>query len=374
MITSQFTIRAVAIGAMAMALAACGGGGYDPSSPPAPPAGARYVATNLVSDVSVANTPGTGQTDAHLVNPWGIAFQGGQSSVWVTNNGSSTSTLFNNQDLTMLRLIVAVPAQSTSSARPTGAVFNSGNGFAVTQEGRSGIGRFIFASEGGTLSAWAPTLGLETSVLAFDSAAAGAMYTGLVKTTDAVGDVLFAADFHNRVVDGFDANFRKFATDGGFVDADLPAGYAPFGIQAIGALVYVAYARQDAQARAPVSGAGLGLVNIFDNTGHLLKRLIQSGGPLDAPWGMAIAPANFGVFSNALLVANSGDGKINAFDAASGRFLGTLTKPDAAALAIDGLRGLAFGNGASGQPTDTLFFTAGPGAGRHGIYGRINNQ
>ena len=371
----QITTRPIVIGAIAIAMAACGGGSDGGSSPREPAAGTRYAATPLVSDTAVANTPNSAvHTDGHLLNPWGIAFFGGQSSVWVTNNGSSTSTLFDGQDLALPRLVIAVPADSPSGTRPTGVVFNSGNGFEVTQGGRTGVSRFIFAGEHGSLSAWTPTLGLETSIMVFNGSPAGSMYTGLAKAAVGVDGFLFAADFHNRVVDGFNADFLMTPTAGGFADANLPAGYAPFGIQAVGDSIYVAYAKQDAQARTPVSGAGLGLVSTFDSAGHLIKRLIPAGNSLDAPWGMAIARANFGVFSRALLVANSGDGKINAFDAASGQFLGSLTRPDGAPLAIDGLRGIAFGNGAAGQPSNTLFFTAAPGGGRHGIYGRIDNQ
>ena len=372
--TWQITASAIAFGA-AVTLSACGGGGTGGSSPPGNTVGTRYVATILISDDGAAHLPNLAPTiDPRLVNPWGIAFSG-RPEVWVTINGTLKSALYESRDYSLPPLDIAAPAGSAAGARPTGVVFNSGNGFEVTQGDRFGVSRFIMASEGGTLSAWAPPLGIETSVLVYDGSPEGAMYTGLVKTAGAGGDdVLFATDFHNRVVDGFNAGFLKFATAGGFVDPDLPEGYAPYGIKAVGAAIHVAYARQDAQRLAPVSGAGLGLVNTFDSAGRLIRRLIPSGSVLNAPWGMAVAPANFGVFSNALLVANAGDGKINAFDAASGQFLGTLIGPDGAALAIDGLRGIAFGNGAEGQPTHALFFTAGPDSGRHGVYGRIDNQ
>jgi uncharacterized protein (TIGR03118 family) len=193
---------------------------------------------------------------------------------------------------------------------------------------------------------------------------AAAVYTGLVKTT--VGesdDILLATDFHNGVIDGFGTDFRKLAGADRFVDPALPAGYAPFGILAHGELIHVAYAKQDGQARAPQFGAGLGMVNTFDTAGRLMKRLIPVGDSLNAPWGMAIAPATFGPFSGTLLIANSGDGAIHAFDPASGRSLGALTRPDGSVLAIDGLHRIAFGNGAAGLPTTALFFAAGPTAG-----------
>jgi uncharacterized protein (TIGR03118 family) len=354
-------------GILALILAACGGGGTDTPSP----AASRYAATILIADTAVAS--GAARTDAKLVNPWDLAFSG-QAAVWVTNNGSSSSTFHDIADAAR-QLLIGSPSGSTASARPTGVAFNSGNGFEVTQDGRTGVARFIVASEGGTLSGWAPALGLEAAVLAFDGSAAAAVYTGLVKTTmGGSDDILLAADFHNRVVDAFGTDFRKLAGAGRFVDPALPAGYAPFGILAHGELIHVAYAKQDDQAHAPQFGAGLGMVNTFDTAGRLMKRLIPVGDSLNAPWGMAIAPAAFGALSGALLVANTGDGAIHAFDPASGRSLGALTGPDGAVLAIDGLHRIAFGNGAAGLPTNALFFAAGPDGGRHGVFGRIDLQ
>jgi uncharacterized protein (TIGR03118 family) len=200
------------------------------------------------------------------------------------------------------------------------------------------------------------------------------VYTGLAMTPQGVDSVLLAADFHNGVVDTFAADFMRRPADGRFLDADLPAGYAPFGIAAQGDAIYVAYAKPDASATLPQAGAGLGLVDVFDGAGRLIRRLVPTGGALNAPWSLALAPAGFGAFSGALLVANAGDGTIAAFDTASGRALGALTRPDGAVLAIDGLHGIAFGDGALGQPTHTLFFTAGPQGGRHGVFGRIDPQ
>jgi uncharacterized protein (TIGR03118 family) len=162
------------------------------------------------------------------------------------------------------------------------------------------------------------------------------------------------------------------STAGGFVDPTLPAGYAPFGIQAIGGSIVVTFAKQDAAAHDDVAGAGLGIVDVFDSSGHFVKRLVDAGGLLNAPWGLALAPANFGPFSNALLVGNFGDGKINAFDATTGAPMGTLTNAAGMPIAIDGLWGLAFGNGINAQPTNTLFFSGGPSDETHGVFGRID--
>jgi uncharacterized protein (TIGR03118 family) len=326
----------------------------------------------LVSDAAASNTPnGTARTDAHLVNPWGLAV-GVQSAVWVASAGTSTSTLYENQDLAAPRLVVANAAPQADTSRPTGAVFNIGNGFEVTQANRSGTSRVILTHGDASLSAWAPGVSLESTVQVFDGAASGAMYTGLAKLSTEAGDVLLVADFHNRAVDRIDSAFARVTGAGGFVDADLPAGFAPFGIQVAADRIYVAYAQQDALARAPARGMGLGLVNVFDGTGRLVKRLVAAGSRVNAPWGMAIAPGDFGAFSHALLVANTGDGTITAFDTASGQFLGALAGTNGTVLVIDGLHGIAFGNGSAGQPSNALFFTAGPDGGRHGLYGRID--
>jgi uncharacterized protein (TIGR03118 family) len=166
-------------------------------------------------------------------------------------------------------------------------------------------------------------------------------------------DFIYASDFHNGVVDVYDANFALVTTNpGAFTDPNLPAGFAPFGIQAIGNQIYVSYAMQDPAKEDDVKGAGLGVVNVFDTAGVLVKRLIATGGKLNAPWGMAMAPADFGKFSNALLVANFGDGMINAFDPATGNPLGTLYRPSRSNITIDGLWGIAFGNGSTrSRPT-----------------------
>ncbi len=350
-------------------LAACGGGaGYGGSTSAPAAADSRYAATLLVAD-----QPGAVQLDAQLSNPWGLAVGGG-SALWLTSPGTAHSRLLNAGDLSLPALDVAVPLQSEASARPTGAAFNPGNGFEVSADGRGGVARFIVASEGGTLSGWAPSLGLERALVAFDGSAAGAVYTGLAMTPQGVDSVLLAADFHNGVVDRFGADFSRQPADGRFVDPDLPAGYAPFALAALGERVYVAYAKPDASGHGPHAGAGLGLVNVFDLGGRLLQRLVPAGGALNAPWSLALAPAGFGAFGGALLVANGGDGTVAAFDPASGRSLGALTQPGGAVLAIDGLHGIAFGSGAAGLPTQTLFFTAGPQGGRHGVLGRIDLQ
>lgn len=360
-----------------LALSACGGGGGYGGAPgmPAMPGGngMSYAATILVSDFVSPNNPYSApHVDGHLVNAWGIAFNP-QGFVWVANAGTSSSTLYDGNGVPQ-SLVVSIPAGIAGPASPTGIVFNASTGFQVTQGGMTGPSVFIFAGQAGTLSGWSPTVNATNAVTAFDGAAAAKVYKGLAHASLGGVDFLYATDFHNGVVDVFDANFNKLSTPGAFTDPSLPAGYAPFGIQAIGNSIYVSFAKQDAQAHDQVDGAGLGAVDVFDLSGTLVKRLVPAGGALDAPWGMAMAPANFGPFSGALLVANFGNGKIDAFDPATGALLGVLSVPGGAAIAIDGLWGIAFGNGINSQPTNTLFFTAGPASQAHGVYGRIDSQ
>jgi uncharacterized protein (TIGR03118 family) len=354
----------------AVLMTACGGGG-DSAPMSGGTTGTAYVATNLVSDFGVTSNPyASANVDTHLVNAWGIAFNP-NGFVWVANAGTSTSTLYDGNGAPQ-SLVVAIPAGTAGAASPTGIVFNATTDFVVSQAGLSGASPFIFVGEAGTLSGWSPGVNLNNAIKVFDGAAAGAVYKGLALASSGGANFLYATDFHNARIDVFDGTFAKVAVAGGFTDPTLPAGYAPFGIQAIGGSLYVTFAKQDAAAHDNVSGAGLGLVDVFDATGHFVKRLVDVGGALNAPWGMTQAPANFGPFSNALLVANFGDGKINAFDASTGALLGTLSNGGGVPIAIDGLWGIAFGNGINSQPVNTLFFTGGPSDETHGVYGRID--
>jgi uncharacterized protein (TIGR03118 family) len=348
-------------GLTACMLAACGGGDDGGSMPPP---GASYVATALITD-TVLPAYGQTHTDSLLVNPWGIAFNP-QGFVWVANNGSDSSTLYDGNGVPQSTIV-------TTPAAPTGIVFNPTTDFGIAQGAASGVPPFIFATEDGALAAWAPDVDAGAALQIFDGSSLGASYKGLALATQNGAGFLYAADFHGGVIDMFDGGYNLVAAPGGFADPNLPAGYAPFGIQTIGDEIFITYAQRAAQGDEEVTGAGLGIVDVFDTSGNLLQRLV-TGGVLNAPWGIAKAPANFGDFSNALLVANFGDGTINAFDFETGAFLGTLSDPDGNFIVIDGLWGIAFGNGVNGQPSNTLFFTAGPNAETHGLYGRIDVQ
>ena len=258
----------------------------------------------------------------------------GSAPAWVANNATQTSTLYDGNGKPQpqpaaSQLIVNLAAGANGAFNPTGIVANSSTtDFVVTAATKSGSSAFIFDGEGGMIAGWSPSVDRTHAVTVYTDPN-GAVYKGLAIAKNAGALFLYATDFHNNKIDVFDTHFAKQATSAtafAFTDPAIPAGYAPFGIQAInngasGATqIYVTYAQQVApDNHVNATGAGLGYVDIYDTNGVLIKQLI-AGGALNAPWGLALAPADFGTFSNALLVGNSGDGKINAYDAA-GRYL-----------------------------------------------------
>jgi uncharacterized protein (TIGR03118 family) len=345
-------------------------------------AATAFSLTKLVADAP----GGTGvNVDANLVNPWGISIPSGNFPAWVANNHSQTSTLYDGDGKAQPKaapLIVQFAAGAGGTTfDPTGIVFNGGTDFTVTSAGISGVAKFIFDGEGGMIAGWSPAVDLTHAVTMYTDAA-GAVYKGLAIAQNNGKSFLYATDFHNGKVDVFNAAFVKQATSATaftFADPAIPAGYAPFGIQAIpgsgvaGATqIFVTYAQQQAPDNHDnANGAGLGYVDIFDTNGKLIKQLVAKGA-LNAPWGIALAPADFGTLSKMLLIGNFGDGKINAFDPASGAFMGSVNDSTGAAIATPGLWGLAFGNDADNQPHNTLFFAAGPNDEANGSYGRID--
>jgi uncharacterized protein (TIGR03118 family) len=323
-----------------------------------------YQRTDLVFDTKTGQT---GQpADPDLVNPWGLV-AGPSTPWWVANNGTGTSTLYNGAGM-KIPLTVNVPGA------PTGTVFNGGSGFVVSDGTNSGPARFLFASEDGTISGWNPFVPppppSHQAFVAVDNSGSGAVYKGLAIASTTGGDFLYAANFHAGTVERYDSSFSPAGT---FTDASLTAiGFAPFNVQLIGTTLYVAFAKQDADKHDDVAGPGLGFVDAFDTSGNLLRR-IASGGSLNAPWGLAIAPANFGPFSGRLLVGNFGDGKINGYDLRTLKFKGQLGDGTGQPITIDGLWALQFGNGNAAGPTNTLFFTAGIVHETHGLFGSIKS-
>jgi len=325
--------------------------------------GQPYQQTNLVSDIAgVAE-----RVDSHLVNPWGIVASP-NNTIWVADNGTGVSTLYSPSGAKAPpnnALVVTIPPSqsSTEGGNPTGIVFNSTGGFVVSEDNRSGPSFFIFVSEDGVISGWNPQVALDHAVIAIDHGNREAIYKGAALGTTPNGAArLYVTNFHAAKVEVYDENFAQIQIAGRFVDPTIPNGFAPFGIANINGLIYVTYAKQDADAEDDVAGNGLGFVSVFDTQGNFIKRLI-SRGALNAPWGLALAPHNFGPFGDALLVGNFGNGRINAYNPNTGAFLGHLTKPTGL-LAIDGLWGLFFID-------NHLYFTAGIADEEHGLFGVI---
>jgi uncharacterized protein (TIGR03118 family) len=357
----QWTHRWLWIVGSGAVLAACGGGGGGGGGGSMGPAPNSFTVTNLVSDGSVM----AAHTDSALKNPWGVAF--GPGPVWVANNHTNTLTAYDGSGATAAPAI-NVPPGTRGDAAPTGMVSNSTGDFKISDT--AGPAVYIFDGEGGTIAAWAPSLGAN-AVTKYDDGAGGAIYKGLALAVAGGANRLYAADFHNNKIDVFDQNYQKVSLPAGrFVDAALPAGFAPYNVQNIDNKLYVAYAKQDADAEDQTCGPGLGAVDVYDPDGNLIQHF-ASGVPLNAPWGMTLAASTFGPFAGDLLIGNFCDGAINAFDPISGTFKGALKNPSGGTIQIPGLWGLAFGNGALNQSRDALYFAAGINDENNGVYGAI---
>ncbi len=310
----------------------------------------------LVSD-QVGEAP---LVDKNVVNAWGLALSP-TGPLWVANNGTNTATVYaggvNGATPTKVPLTVDVNTDG-----PTGQVFNDTAGFVIPGSTKA---LFIFDSEEGDITAWNSSLGTKAAVVAHVE---GANYKGLAILHLGAAAFLLAADFHNARIDVFDAAFHRVPdASASFTDPGLPKGFAPFNAFTVGAAVYVAYAMQDEDAEDEVAGRGLGFVDRFDGLTGRVER-IASRGTLNAPWGMAIAPASFGKFAGALLVGNFGDGHIGAYR--GGDFLGLLRMRRGGAVRVDGLWALQPGTAATGG-AGTLWFSAGPDEETHGLVGEI---
>ncbi len=353
--------RIVALGATAALLI----GATGPVAARNPNADNTYRVTPLVSDVPGA----AAHTDANLVNGWGIT-AGPTTPWWVSDNGTDTSTLYDGSGIARPLVVSVVGA-------PTGTVFNVTGDFAVSAGGATAPARFLFATESGTIQGWnpgvPPPLTSTQAQPAADRSGVGAVYKGLAIGSSGGRNYLYATDFHNGRVDVFDGTFTPQAWAGAFVDPGLPAGYAPFGIADLGGTLYVTYAKQDADRRDEIAGEGFGFVSAFGTDGSFIGR-VASGGELNAPWGLAWAPSDFGRFSGDLLVGDFGDGRIHGFamtpDGWEDR--GPVKGSDHRPVVIDGLWGLGFGNGSASGPTTTLYFAAGPDGENHGLFGSIS--
>jgi uncharacterized protein (TIGR03118 family) len=346
-----------------------------------------YQQTNLVSDIQgLAPNPPNGQPDAQLVNPWGL-IASSTSPWWVSDNNAGVSTLYNGQGVKQ-GLVVNIPSPVSGVAgTPTGVVFTGASGFTFQAKGRKTGSVFTFVTEDGTIVAWGP--GINPQDLPNDAfvvvdnstnptAATGAVYKGATIAQMTAGGpfFLYVANIRSGRIEVYDTIFNPVnlaGQDGGgddqaFVDREIPDGFAPFNVQEVNGNLYVTYAKQNATKHDDFDFPGFGYVDKFSPKGKLLQRL-KHGPWLNAPWGVALAPANFGFFSNHLLIGNAGSGQIAVYDVDSGRFDGLLRDTIGHAIQNDRLWALRFGNDHAAGPSNWLFFTAGISDETHGLFG-----
>ena len=341
-----------------------------------------YLPTDLVSD-----QPGVAQvTDPTLVNAWGLSLSPTNGAFWISANGMGLSELYGgnvNGSAISQPFKVAIPGDD-----PSGQVFAGiANNFVVSGVNASGAptsgaAAFIFASESGNITGWNPGVfpskpgapGVSTNAITGFSATDGAIYKGLALAQMNGANYLYATDFHNGKIDVLNSQFQKVTLGtngfGNFTDPNLPAGYAPFDVAFLNGKLYVTYAKQDADKGDDVAGAGHGFIDVYETNGQLDGRLVSKG-DLNSPWGMVIAPSTFGQFGGDLLVGNFGNGMIHAYNPTTGKEMGTLMESPGNPLVIDGLWGLAFGNGKTAGDANALYFTAGPDHESHGLFGKI---
>jgi uncharacterized protein (TIGR03118 family) len=350
----------------------------------------QYQQTNLVSDIM-----GMAPTfDSNLKNPWGITRSPDGSPWWVANNNSGTSTLYDGTGaiipINKTGIVIVPPpgfAPGTQSA-PTGIVFNgSATDFQVTPNGPGA--HFIFATEDGTISAWAGGVSATLEVDNSDKGSAnGAVYKGATSGEVNGKKFLYVTNFRSAKVEVYDTNFKRVHlnddafnpnANGDGDDRDsrgehiadrIPAGFAPFNIQNIGGTLFVTYAKQDSLRHDPVGGDGFGYVEIFTPEGKHIGQL-EHGDWMNAPWGVVWTTRDYGEFSNAILVGNFRSGWIAAFNGFTHKFLGFVRNPDNSLMFIDGIWSLTFGNDGTAGPANTLFFSAGINNELDGLFGTI---
>ncbi|WP_245435447.1 TIGR03118 family protein [Microvirga calopogonii] len=327
-----------------------------------------YTQTNLVSDGFLP----AAHIDPNLINPWGVA-SSHTGPFWVSDNGTGVTTIYDGKGAPVSidghsSITIAAPPGQTDPSAPTGQVFNyTHRGFNISSNGHTGSARFLFATENGTISGWNPNVDSGSSVIAVDKSASDAVFKGLAIGSTHGHTYLYAADFHNGVVDVFNNHFHQVKH---FTDHNLPDGYAPFNVQALNGHLFVTFALQDADKKDDVAGPGHGYVDEFDFSGHLLHR-VASQGPLDSPWGLAIAPSGFGKFAHDLLVGNFGDGRINAYDPHDFHFIGTVDDPSGNQVVIGDLWALVPGNRGPNSDPHSIYFTAGVQDEAHGLFGKL---
>lgn len=329
---------------------------------------AQYHLTNLDSN----QIGKAGRADPLLVNAWGLVHAPG-SPWWISDENSGWSTLYGAAGkIEGLRVSIptagngpSLPTGANGPGSPTGIVFNGTVGTTNEFQVQGWAAIFIFATLDGTISGWAPQSNPNQAIIAVDNSSTKASYTGLAITNKPSGNFVYAADNANNKVDIYDANFNFVSS---FTDSTLPTGFVVFGVRDINGLVYVTF--------ASVTGGSGGFVEQFREDGTPVrpgKPLIQ-GLPLNQPWGIVVAPSNFGPLSNTILISNNTNaGTINGFNAVTGKFVGTIKdattgKP----IFIDQLWGIDFGDGlGSNGARNRMFFTAGPSNNLAGTFGTI---
>lgn len=324
----------------------------------APAYAAPIQVINLVTDDQSANSAQT--TDPDLVNAWGVSYLP-TGPFWVSDNGTGVTTLYkvdpSTNATTKLGLTVTIPGDGSITGQTANPDFASGS---------FGGNLFVFVSEDGTISGWRSSLGTTAEVLQVGSDAN--IYKGTTFASVGGHSYVYSANFRAGTIDILKGDGAAPDLSGNFTDPTLPADYAPFNVQNIGGTIYVTYAQQNADKDEEVEGAGLGIVDAFDANGNFIAR-IGSGGTLNAPWGLALAPASFGAIAGDLLVGNFGDGSINIFDLSTDTFIGLLTDGNGNPIVIDGLWALMAGNGTLAGNSNLIYFSAGPGGESHGLFG-----
>jgi uncharacterized protein (TIGR03118 family) len=324
-----------------------------------------YTQTNIVSDGSVAAQ----KTDPTLINPWGVSIG---PAFWIDTAGTGFSLVDDASGNKQFSVTVPPAVATEKNGSPAGTVFNADA--TVFNIPGSGSAQFLFGNLDGSVAAWNQSTPQPVTVI--NNSSKNASYTDIAVVKNNTGTFLLTANFAGKKVGVFDSTFKPAQLAGSFSDPDLPAGYAPFGIHVIGKNIYVTYAQVGTNSFENV-GAGLGVVDQFDLDGNLLVEAIV-GGNLNAPWGMALAPAGFGTFGGDLLVGNFGDGVINAYDPVSFALKGQITDTKGTPIANSGLWEIVFGAGSttSGTPAtagdpNTLYFAAGINNEKGGLFGAI---
>ena len=330
-----------------------------------------YQTTNIISDGFVT----ANFTDPAFINPWGVS---GGKTLWIdtANTGFSYVLPITGNPISFKAIVP--PASGTGVGTPTGTIQNTTTaGFILSNGSKSS---FLFATLDGTISGWngAQSAGGNHALIMINNSANNAVYTDLALLNNTTGSFLLAPNFgQGGKVEIYDTTFKSATLAGTFTDPNVPAGYAPYSIKVLGTQVFVSYTLRTTPPFTPgtgtyqeILGTNTGFVSVFDLNGNFVARAV-TGGNLNAPWGIAIAPTGFGIFGGDLLIGNFGDGLITAYNPTTYAYLGTVADGTGKPIAFPGLWDIFFTT-ATGDP-NTLYFTAGLAHETHGLFGSIAN-